>query len=267
MTEPTWAVTLDLWLTLISEPTGGSYSANRRLLRADGTLAVLAEHGEFFDRSRLIDVFDVISETINSDHELGLDMYFGDRIVQTLSMLDEGLPGRLGPAGIERVWEVIDESLDNSPPFLMPGALKAVQKLSRRPVKLGIISNTGNSSSRAYGRMFQAMGLDNFFDVVSLSNELAMAKPCPEIFRHTLDGLGVAPSRTLHVGDNPAADVAGAAGVGMKTAWLTGPNRSRLTVQPDYFADDISEIPAIVDAWLAAPDTIGAREDSGSRGT
>ena len=45
----------------------------------------------------------------------------------------------------------------------------------------------------------------------------------------------------------------------MKTAWLTGQNRAVLTVQPDYFAVDISEIPAIVDDWLAAPDTIGAR--------
>ena len=260
-------MTLDLWLTLISEPNGGAYSANRRLLRADGTLAVLAEHGEFFDRSRVIDVFDVISKTIDSDHELGLDMYFGDRIVQTLSMLDEGLPDRLGPAGIEKVWEVIDESLDEAPPFLMPGALKALQDLSGRPVKLGIISNTGNSSSRAYGRMFKAMGIHGFFEVVSLSNDVAMAKPCPEIFRHTLDALGVAPCRALHVGDNPAADVAGAAGVGMKTAWLTGPNRSGLTVQPDYFASDIGEIPAIVDAWLAAPDNIVTREDAGSQGT
>ena len=260
-------MTLDLWLTLISEPNGGAYSANRRLLRADGTLAVLAEHGEFFDRSRLIDAFDVISETINSDHELGLDMYFGDRIVQTLSMLDEGLPDRLGPAGIEKVWEVIDESLDEAPPFLMPGALEALQELSRMPVKLGIISNTGNSSSRAYTRMFRAMGIDGFFEVVSLSNDVAMAKPCPEIFRHTLDALGVEPFRTLHVGDNPAADVAGAAAVGMRTAWLKGPSGSGLTVQPDYFANDISEIPAIVDEWLAAPDTIGTREDSGSQET
>ena len=46
---------------------------------------------------RLTDAFDVISKTINSDHELGLDMYFGDRIVQTLSMLDEGLPGPAWP--------------------------------------------------------------------------------------------------------------------------------------------------------------------------
>ena len=267
MTEPNWAVTLDLWLTLISEPNGGSYSTNRRLLRADGTLAVLAEHGEFFDRNRLNDAFDIISKTIDSDHALGLDMYFGDRIVQTLSMLDEELPGRIGPAGIERVWEVIDESLDSAPPSLMPGALKALQELSRKPVKLGIISNTGNSSSRAYGRMFKAMGIDRFFEVVSLSNDLAMAKPCPEIFRHTLDALGVEPFRTLHVGDNPAADVAGAAGVGMKTAWLTGPNRSGLTAQPDYYADDIGEIPAIVDAWLAAPDNIGTRKDAGSQGT
>ena len=259
MTEPTRAVTLDLWLTLISEPDGSNVSTNRRILRADGASAVLAEYGEFFDRSRVIEVFDVISETISSDHDLGIDMYFGDRIVQTLSMLDEGLPERIGPAGIEKLWEVIDASLDESPPTLMPGALGALQELSRKPVKLGIISNTGNSSSRAYGRMFEAMEIDGYFDVVSLSNELAMAKPSPQIFLHTLDALGVEASRTLHVGDNPAADVAGAAGVGMKSAWLVGPNRAGLTVQPDYFAVDISDIPAIVDAWLAAPDTIGAR--------
>ena len=256
MTEPTRAVTLDLWLTLISEPDGSNLSTNRRKLRADGALAVLAEHGEFFDRARVIDVFDVVSETISSDHELGLDMYFGDRIVQTLSMLDEGLPDRIGSAAIQRLWEVIDESLDESPPILMPGALEAVQELSRKPVKLGIISNTGNSSNRAYGRMLKAMGIDDFFGVVSLSNELAMAKPSPEIFHHTLNALGVAPSQALHVGDNPATDVAGAAAVGMKTAWLTGPNRTALTVQPDYYAVDISKISAIVDAWLAAPDTI-----------
>ncbi len=83
--EPTWAVTLDLWETLIAEPTGGSYSANRQILRAGGTLAVLSHYIEFFDLTRLIDPFEVISETSNSDHELGLDMYFGDRIVQTLS--------------------------------------------------------------------------------------------------------------------------------------------------------------------------------------
>ena len=267
MSEAIWAVTLDLWLTLIEEPSGGAYSVDRRQLRPDGAMVVLADYGEFFERSRLSDAFDNTSEMINADHALGLDMYFGDRIVQTLSMLDEELAGRIGPAGIERVWEVIDESLDSAPPSLMPGALKALQELSRKPVKLGIISNTGNSSSRAYGRMFKAMGIDRFFEVVSLSNDLAMAKPCPEIFRHTLDALGVEPFRTLHVGDNPAADVAGAAGVGMKTAWLTGPNRSGLTAQPDYFADDIGEIPAIVDAWLAAPDNIGTRKDAGSQGT
>ena len=256
MTEPTRAVTLDLWLTLISEPDGSNLSTNRRRLRADGALAVLAEHGEFFDRSRVADVFDATSKAIDADHELGLDMYFGDRIVQTLSMLDEGLPDRVGPSGIEKLWEAIDASLDESPPILMPGALEAVQELSRKPVKLGIISNTGNSSCRAYGRMLKAMGIDGFFDAVSLSNELAMAKPSPEIFHRTLNALGVKPSQALHVGDNPATDVAGAAAVGMKTAWLTGLNRTDLTVQPDYFAIDISEIPAIVDAWLAAPDTI-----------
>ena len=85
------------------------------------------------------------------------------------------------------MWEVSDAAHDEAQPILMPGALEAVRELARKPVKLGIISNTGNSSSKAYGRMFEAMGIDGFFDAVSLSNELAMAKPSPDIFHHTLD--------------------------------------------------------------------------------
>ena len=86
-------MTLDLWLTLISEPDGSNVSTDRRRLRADGALAVLAEHGEFFDRARVADVLDATSAAINADHELGLDMYFRDRIVQTLTLLDEESAG------------------------------------------------------------------------------------------------------------------------------------------------------------------------------
>ena len=65
----------------------------------------------------MIDVFDVISETINSDHELGLDMYFGDRIVQTLSMLDEGCQTGLARQASRRCGRSSTNRLTKRRPF------------------------------------------------------------------------------------------------------------------------------------------------------
>jgi len=43
-----------------------------------------------------------------------------------------------------------------------------------------------------------------------------VAKPDPAIFRLALEALRVAPEATIHVGDTPAADVAGALAAGVR---------------------------------------------------
>ena len=45
---------------------------------------------------------------------------------------------------------------------------------------------------------------------------MGVEKPDPAIFRHALDALGVDPARAVHVGDTPAADVAGAIAAGAR---------------------------------------------------
>ncbi len=244
------AVTLDLWLTLIAEPEGGAFSRKRRELRVDGALETLAAHGERFERSRIVELLDQTSSAINSGHADGVDKTFEDRVIETLSALDAGLPGRLGASGLREFGDAVDESFDRWPPSLIPGALDALESLSKTGVKLGVISNTGFSSKRAYGRFFKSTGLDAFFEVVTLSNDVASAKPSPAMFTDTLKSLGVAPSRAIHVGDNPVADVAGAAAVGMATVWIAGPGRSGVTVQPDYTVSDVTGVPAAVLDWL-----------------
>ena len=48
------------------------------------------------------------------------------------------------------MWEVTDVSLDEAPPFLMPGALKAVQELS---------SKTGEAGHHFQHRQFVEQGV------------------------------------------------------------------------------------------------------------
>ncbi|MCG8592052.1 MAG: HAD family hydrolase [Proteobacteria bacterium] len=91
------------------------------------------------------------------------------------------------------------------------------------------------------------------FDAIVVSDMVGWRKPRPEIFRATLAALDVAPEETLHVGDNLRADVAGAAAVGMQTAWVTrrvSDTSARLRThdgpRPDHQVADLAELVDLV---------------------
>jgi len=52
------------------------------------------------------------------------------------------------------------------------------------------------------------------------SEDARAYKPRPEPFRLALRGLGLAAAEVLHVGDSPAADIAGAGELGIRTAFV-----------------------------------------------
>ena len=60
------------------------------------------------------------------------------------------------------------------------------------------------------------MGILEFFDVTTFSNEALVRKPAEGAFRSTLDKLKVIPKAAVHVGDDVDNDVAGAKRAGMK---------------------------------------------------
>jgi HAD superfamily hydrolase (TIGR01509 family) len=65
---------------------------------------------------------------------------------------------------------------------------------------VGVVSNIG-FDIRPH---FAAWGLNGLVDTFVLSYEVGRCKPDPAIFRHACAALGVAPERTLMVGDTPA---------------------------------------------------------------
>ncbi len=246
------AVTLDLWLTLIAEPTtGASFSQDRRRIRVDNAIDALAGLGKVLERTQLAAAFDAATAEINCGHARGTDMNFHDRIVRTLASIDENLPVEIGVSGVRQVAQAVDAAFDRWPPALLPGALQTLDSLSSMGVKLALISNTGFSSGSAYYRFLNSTGLDAFFEVITLSGDAEVAKPSPEIFTGTLESLGVDPGRAIHVGDNPVADVAGAAAIGMATVWISGSGSPALTAKPDYIVTDVGETPLAVADWLA----------------
>ena len=74
--------------------------------------------------------------------------------------------------------------------------------------------------------ILEHLGLTKFFSHIFLSSELGADKPDPEIFRRALHLSSVRPNETLHVGDDPERDWAGAGGAGLLVFRLKRPQNS-----------------------------------------
>ena len=99
--------------------------------------------------------------------------------------------------------------------------------------------------------MLEDVGLLGHFDGLAISEDVGLRKPRREIFQAILTQLGVEPGETLHVGDNLAADVAGAEALGIRTAWITrrvhDPDaalRAHRGPPPAWIIRDLAELPA-----------------------
>jgi putative hydrolase of the HAD superfamily len=98
------------------------------------------------------------------------------------------------------------------------GARDALVELAALGVRIAVVSNadgTVEEQLRADGICQVGPGAGVEVGAVLDSGVVGVAKPDPEIFRLALDALGVAPERAAHVGDTPAADVAGARAAGV----------------------------------------------------
>ncbi len=112
-------------------------------------------------------------------------------------------------------------------------------------LKLGIVTN--GETAFQYQHM-QATGLTALVDTLLISEQEQLRKPDPEIFGRAAARLDVSPGDCLFVGDNPTADILGAHGVGMQTAWLRHHRQwpAQLTTQPTYTIAMLRELLEIV---------------------
>lgn len=243
-------VTLDLWLTLIAELDGSQRSQKRYETRAQLAGEVLSDFGLHAPMDDLLESNQKISAMVTSDHDLGVDLDFNDRVAQMLALVDEELVERLGEVGLQAVADAVDSAFLDNPPQFLPGAKQVLTQLRELEINVALISNTGLTSASAYRKWFSDEGVIEQFDELTFSNEIACAKPNPEIFLPTLASVGSVPERALHIGDNLLTDISGAAGVGMSTGWIAGYDEREPIVQPDYTLQSISELPAVIEKWL-----------------
>jgi putative hydrolase of the HAD superfamily len=132
---------------------------------------------------------------------------------------------------------------------VIPGAVAALRALHDLGVGLAVVSNadgTVQEQLRVDGICQVGPGPGVPVEVILDSTVVWLSKPDPAIFHRALDALGVPPEHAIHVGDTPAADVAGAWAAGV-TPVLVDPYDLHPTIECVHVAS-LDEVPALVQA-------------------
>lgn len=102
------------------------------------------------------------------------------------------------------------------PWFIYPDVVPALTHWQQQDIQLGILSNF---DSRLYS-VLTALDLAEFFSSITLSTQVGVAKPNPEIFSIALQRHQCLPERAWHIGDRYDEDYQAACAVGMRGIWL-----------------------------------------------
>lgn len=212
------AVTFDLWDTLVKEHPGGGEKVAR--IRTGSIRALLASKGILHTDREIQDAYSKTGNFLDMTWSKHRDMSVRDQILFMLSSIDDKLAGRISYSDLAELERIYAEGILKNPPALLPGAREALAAVSERGYKVGLISNTGRSPGTVLRVVMGNMGILDFFDKTTFSNEVLVRKPAEGVFRHTLESLRVFPSTAVHVGDSVESDVVGAKRVGMKAIQL-----------------------------------------------
>lgn len=117
-------------------------------------------------------------------------------------------------APVQALWEIYFAARNCVE--LYPDSLPALERITAH-WPLASLTN-GNAD-------LQRIGIHAHFAHHVCARDSGVAKPDPRIFLAAATRLGVAPEQILHVGDDPAMDIAGARDAGLRTAWINRDGR------------------------------------------
>ncbi|EFU76882.1 HAD family hydrolase [Lachnoanaerobaculum saburreum] len=122
------------------------------------------------------------------------------------------------------------------------GCQKFLEQLKSKGIKMGIATSNKRSMVDV---VLESLGMKNFFEVITTSDEVKKGKPAPDVYLTTAKLLNVEPKHCLVFEDVVAGIVAGKS-AGMKVCAVeddfTREVRQRKKELSDYYIDDYSEL-------------------------
>jgi phosphoglycolate phosphatase len=128
---------------------------------------------------------------------------------------------------------------------LYPGVIEGLQALRRAGLELACLTNKPTEFAKP---LLEAKGLAEYFAVVFGGDAFERNKPDPLPLVKTCEALGLAPARTLVIGDS-SNDARAARAAGCPVILVTyGYNHGEdvRTMDADGFADSLADVPAMI---------------------
>ena len=242
------AVTFDLWQTLLLDrPEVGR---ERTAARLRGTREALDHAGWSYPEGRIEEGYRECIQRCQGIREGALDISFAGQVEIFLEAIEPGLPGRISGETFQDVSIAYSDCFFDYPALPHPEAVPVLQNIRQMGLKLGLVSNTGMTPGVSFRRFMSEHGMLEYFDLLTFSDEVGVAKPGAEIFAITLAGLGATPAQAIHVGDHILNDVAAARKFGLKTVWVEGfyerPDATDPSTEPDEAVSSLGEVVSAV---------------------
>lgn len=201
-------ILFDYGQTLLGERDFDPVRGNAELLR----YAVKNPHGcTLEDVRRAVDV--VYGQHAGAVRTLGYEI--PAQIVDRTLYAWLGIEFSLTPLEMEMVfWDAA------APAVVMPGADEMLRALQARGIRTGVISNLAWSGAALTQRL-QRLLPENQFEFVLTSSDYFLRKPNRLLFEIALQKSELSAQDVWFCGDNPQADVEGAAAAGLFPVWYT----------------------------------------------
>ena len=107
--------------------------------------------------------------------------------------------------------------------------------------KIGLLTNGPSNLQR---RKIDALGIEDWFDGITVSGEHDLAKPDPRIFEIAMENLNCAPEETVYIGNSLKYDVLGANNAEIPVIWKkSGEDGTEVEeARPDLVIDELREL-------------------------
>jgi putative hydrolase of the HAD superfamily len=147
-----------------------------------------------------------------------------------------------GELGIEAPVEVLTDVADRRISFNpYPESVAVLRQLNALGPKLYVVSNW----DILLAEVLEALGWMQYFDGIVASALLGVEKPDPRIFDEALRISGTRRGRVIHVGNDPVADIRGAAAAGIDTV-LVDREGDIEAPEATFVIPDLNGLPEIV---------------------
>ncbi|WP_457556607.1 TIGR02253 family HAD-type hydrolase [Candidatus Harpocratesius sp.] len=136
---------------------------------------------------------------------------------------------------------------------LFKDVAKTLQKLREKNIRTAII--TDGSPKKQYEKILR-LKLENLVDEIVISDEVAVRKPHPLLFKLFLNKFHLQPNEVIYIGDRIDKDIKPAKKVGIITVLIHrgtkyDPNitKEKFSVKPDYHLNNLYDLFSIIEKY------------------